>query len=101
MNSVILNGVVSSHPKTSETKDGALKTTFTISTDGRDLPLHFTVLSFGNPASTASKLIEGDEILVSGRLVASSITKTMSIVANSIEILFENGEENDNESTKS
>lgn len=101
MNALILNGVVVNHPKTSETKDGALKTTFTISTDGRDLPLHFSVLSFGNAASTASKLIQGDEVLVSGRLVASLITKTMSIVANSIEILFENGEQNDNESTKS
>ena len=101
MNSIILSGVVASHPKTSETKDGALKTTFTISTDGRDLPLHFTVLSFGNRAGTASKLVQGDEVLLSGRLVASAPTRTMSIVANSIEFLFENGEQNDNESTKS
>jgi hypothetical protein len=89
MNSLILNGIVVGAPKMSETSTGAPKSIMTISTDGKDLPLYFHVLSFGLPAIAASKLVDGDAILLSGRMVASTLTKTMSIVAHSIENLFD------------
>jgi hypothetical protein len=89
MNAVIMQGVVVGPPKTSETSTGALKSVFTLSTDGKDLPLYFHVLSFGLPAIAASKLVDGDAVLLNGRLVASAHTRTMSIVAASIENLFD------------
>lgn len=89
MNSVIMSAVVVRYPKTSETKDGALKCAFTVTTDGRDLPLHFQVVCFGNAAQTASTLVAGDEVLLSGRLTASAITRRMSIIAHAVELLFE------------
>jgi hypothetical protein len=69
VNSLILNGVVVGNPKASQTKEGAAKCVFVVETDGRDLPLRFNVLAFGGPGETASKLIDGDEILLSGRMV--------------------------------
>src|SRR5437879_5293487 len=89
MNSLILNGVVVGNPKASQTKEGATKCVFVVETDGRDLPLRFNVLAFGGPGETASKLLDGDEILLSGRMVASVPSKTMSIIANNIEVLAE------------
>ena len=92
MNSVILNANVVGNPKISQTQNGATKAVFTVQTDGRDLPLYFQIVAFGNPAETASRLLDGDEILISGRMVASAVTKTMSIIANGIEVLTEETE---------
>src|SRR2546430_4458975 len=89
MNSLILNGVVVGNPKASQTKEGATKCVFVVEIDGRDLPLRFTVVAFGGPGETAGSLVDGDEILLSGRMVASVPTKTMSIIANNIEFLTE------------
>jgi len=89
MNSVILNGNVVGTPKITQTKDRQNKAVLTVTTDGRDLPLNFSVIAFGRPADTASKLIDGDEVLISGRMVASAATKTMCITANAIEFLFD------------
>jgi hypothetical protein len=89
MNSLILNGNVLGNPKITQTKDGATKTILTVETDGKDLPLRFTVLAFGGVAEKASRLVDRDEILLSGRMVASAPTKTMAIVANSLEFLFD------------
>lgn len=93
MNSLILNGNVVGSPKVTQTKDGATKAVFTVQTDGRDLPLRFQVVCFGVPALTAAKLIPEDEVLISGRMVASGITKTMCITANAIEFLFDGADE--------
>jgi single-stranded DNA-binding protein len=89
MNSVIMNGRIVSSPKTILTKNGSTKSVFCIEIDGRDLPLRFSVVCFGNPAEVASKLIEGDEVLLCGRLVASAVTKQMAIVASALELLFQ------------
>jgi hypothetical protein len=96
-----MQGVLVGAPKSSETNTGTLKTIFTLSTDGRDLPLYFHVVSFGLPAAAAAKLVDGDAILLSGRMVASTATKTLSIVANSIENLFDSEETNDDASPAS
>lgn len=94
MNALIMNGRVVGSVKASQTREGAAKAVLTIETDGRDLPLRFHIVSFGNAAKAASQLIEGDEVLISGRMVASTVTKSMSIVANSIETFeFFNGED--------
>ena len=89
MNSLILNGVVVGDPKATTTKEGAAKCVFVVETDGKDLPLRFTVIAFGNPAEMASKFLDGDEVLIAGRMVASAFNKTMAIVANAVELLYE------------
>jgi single-stranded DNA-binding protein len=100
MNSVILNGNVIGTPKVTQTKDGQTKANLTVRTDGRDMPLNFSVIAFGRPADTASHLIEGDEVLISGRMVASAVTKTMAITANAIEFLFDEPETSETPSTE-
>src|SRR5712692_4121728 len=92
MNSLILNGVMVGDPKATTTKEGAAKCVFVVETDGKDLPLRFTVIAFGGPAEAASKLLDGDEILIAGRMVASAFNKTMAIVANAVELLFDESE---------
>jgi len=89
MNSLILNGVVVGDPKATQTKEGAAKCVFVVGTDGKDLPLRVTVIAFGGPAEAAASLLDGDEILLAGRMVASAFNKTMAIVANAVEVLEE------------
>jgi len=99
MNALILNGVLVGDPRMSVTKDGATKAVFTVACDGKDLPLHFACLAFGYQGETVRSLRDGDEILLSGRMTASAVTKTMAIIANSIEILVEREDDHGNEGT--
>jgi hypothetical protein len=94
VNAIILNGRVIGNPKASLARNGVAKTIVIVETDGRDLPLRFTCIGFGYAANAASKVVDGDEVLVCGRLAADSNTKTMSVICNSIE-LFYMGDEND------
>ena len=95
MNSLILNAIVVGDPKLSETKAGAQKALFQISTDGRDMRLHFQCVAFGTPAQVAATMFDGDEILLAGRLVANTATRGVSVVVHSLEILSEEEPESD------
>jgi single-stranded DNA-binding protein len=95
VNSLILNGRVVGGIKSSQTKTGVPKTIFVIETDGKDLPLRFSIVAFGQAADAANKLYEGDEVLIGGRLAADSNTKTMSIIATAIELFYTPEEPND------
>jgi single-stranded DNA-binding protein len=90
MNSIILNGNIAGDVKVSETKDGARKAAFQLSTDGRDLALYFRCVCFGTPAGVAASLVDGDEVLITGRLVANTMTKGITLVIHSMEILSSN-----------
>jgi single-stranded DNA-binding protein len=87
MNSIILNANVVTAPKMTQTKNGSWKAMFQVSTDGRDMLLHFSCVCFGATADIASELREGEEILISGRLVANTATRGVSLVVHALEIL--------------
>jgi single-stranded DNA-binding protein len=97
MNSLILNAIVVGDPKLSVTKADATKALFQISTDGRDMPLHFQCVCFGAPAQVAAGMYDGDEILISGRLVANTVTRGITLVVHSMEILSSNQPEGETE----
>lgn len=100
MNILTLNGFALSNAVARENGRGTLKTNFTVETDGGELPLRFNCIAFGTSAERAAKIIEGDEVILSGRLNANAATKKMTVVVNSIEILTEDSEENPNDGEK-
>ena len=89
MNTLTMVATIIGAPQTSQTGEKALRARFTVETSGGELPLRFVILAYGNQAKTVSELRAGDEILVSGRMVVSAGTRTMAVIANSVEFLFE------------
>lgn len=87
MNVITLSGSAVGSPKEGATKDGRPKTVFTVSTDGGDLPLRFGCVAFGPSAEKAATLAEGDEILLTGRLAANALYRSMTVTVSSLEIL--------------
>jgi hypothetical protein len=100
VNSIILNARVIGNIKSTYTKGGVPKSHLVVETDGRDLPLRFSIVAFGNSADAAAKLYDGDEVLISGRLAADANTKTMSVIANAIELFYTGDEDDSNNSDK-
>ena len=97
MNNLTMMATIIGTPETSQTNEKALRARFTVQTDGGQLPLRFLILAYGNQAQTVSELRDGDEVMVSGRMVVNAGTKTMAVIANSVEFLFE-GEQANGES---
>jgi len=89
MNVLTMNAFALGHAVTRKNEQGTLKTIFAVETDGGELPLHFNCITFGLSAERASKIVEGDEVLLSGKLTTSAATKKMTVVVNAIEILTE------------
>jgi hypothetical protein len=52
--------------KPTHTKNGVPKTFLLVETDGRGLPLRFSVVAFGQATEAATKSMVGDEVLISG-----------------------------------
>jgi single-stranded DNA-binding protein len=92
MNVLTLNGFALSNAATRQNERGTLKTVFNVETDGGELPLHFSCIAFGTSAERAAKIVEGDEVLLSGRLNANAATKKMTVVVNTVEIMTEDSE---------
>lgn len=93
MNVLTMNARVVGAPKDGATQTGTPKCTFTIETDGGELPLRFNCISFGPCAERAVEMTDGDEILITGRMTASAYSHSMTVTVSNLEILTggENG----------
>ena len=87
MNVVTMNGRAIGSPKDGATQSGTMKTTFVVETDGNELPLRFSCIAFGACAERALQLVDGDEILLTGRMAASAFNRAMTVVVSSLEVL--------------
>ncbi len=87
MNVLTLTGRAVGSPKDSATQTGTAKTMFVLETDGGELPLRFACIAFGACAERASQIVDGDEILLTGRMAASAFNRSMTVVVSSMEIL--------------
>lgn len=87
MNTIVMNGRAVGAPKDGVTQSGTPKTTFTVETDGGELPLRFSCIAFGPCAERAVELADGNEILLTGRMTASAYSRAMTVVVNGLEIL--------------
>jgi hypothetical protein len=94
MNNITMTATIVGTPQTSTTHERALRARFTVETSGGELPLRFIILSYGNQAKAASALQDGDEVLVTGRMVASAATKSIAVICNALEFLFEGEQAN-------
>jgi single-stranded DNA-binding protein len=87
MNILTMSARAMSYPNTRETENGTMKSTFTVETAGGELPLRFNCLAFGTTSDVASKIVEGDLLLLTGRLTTSALTRSMTVVVTRIEVL--------------
>ena len=101
MNVVMMTGEVVSAPNAKAASDGTPKTSFGIEVDGGRLPLRFSVLCFGGAANIAARLVEGDYVALSGRLSAHAVSRTITLIANNIEKLTEENQNEDSNQTSS
>jgi|SRR5437867_13421504 len=88
MNVLAMNAFALGNAVARTNEQGTPKTIFTVETDA-ELPLRFNCIAFGSSAERASKIVEGDEVLLSGKLTTNAATKKMTVVVNAIEILTE------------
>jgi len=79
-------------PQTGHTLAGKTKCMFVIEADAEanDLPLRFSCVTFGGVAERAAEIVDGNHLLVSGKLVGNAHTKSMNMIVNNIEVLGEN-----------
>ena len=89
MNVITMNGCAVGSPKDGATQTGTVRTTFVLETDGGELPLRFNCICFGACAEKAAGIVDGDEVLLTGRMTASTYTahRAMTVVATNLEIL--------------
>jgi len=101
VNNLTMTATILGKPQTSQTHEKALRARFTVESDGGELPLRFLILAYGHQAQTASELQDGDEVMVSGRMVVNAGTRTMAIICNALEFLFEGEQANGAEQNSS
>jgi hypothetical protein len=94
MNNLTMTATILGKPQTSQTHEKALRARFSVQSDGGELPLRFLILAYGHQAQTASELQDGDEVMVSGRMVVNEGTRTMAVICNALEFLFEGEQAN-------
>jgi hypothetical protein len=98
MNSLVMSGRLIDDARTSAGATPLTRLTFEV--DGGELPLRFLVLCYGTQSNRAAELKGNDVVLVSGRMVASARNKTMAVIANGVEFLYENGEQDGKSTSK-